>query len=262
MSNSKSAIQEIKKLMVQFGFMAEEKVLLSFKLEDNTILQTEKLEAGNKIVMINDEFEQVALEDGSYTLVENFEIEVEDGSIVSVKEIFVNATLKDGTQVSATGKGLEVGGKLFVIKDGTSLPAPDGEHYLSDGTGITVKDGEIVSVEEPKDEAPSETAADETAEEKMATSPVEDETIKKDGKLNPQMMEEMYGLLQDFIAKCGAKMAEMEGQYNSLQNEFEAFKKEPAGEKIKYSKTENFAKIDDEVEAKVANIMSLRNNKK
>jgi len=39
-------------------------------------------------------------------------------------------------------------------------------------------------------------------------------------------------------------------------------KKEPAGEKIKYSKTENFAKIDDEVEAKVANIMSLRNNKK
>ncbi|CAB5214217.1 hypothetical protein UFOVP185_35 [uncultured Caudovirales phage] len=262
MSNSKSAIAEIKKLMVQFGFMAEEKALLSFKLEDNTILQTEKLEEGSNIVMINDEFEQVALEDGSYTLVENFEIEVKDGSITSVKEIFVDATLKDGTQVSATGKGLEVGGKLFVLKDGTSLPAPDGEHYLSDGTALTVKDGEIVSVEQPKDEAPTEDAADETAEVGMATSPVEDETIKKDGKLNPEMMDEMYGMLKDFIAKCGQKMAEMEGQYSSLQNEFEAFKKEPAGEKIKYSKTENFAKVDDEIDARVANILALRNNKK
>ena len=70
MSNSKNAIQEIKKLMVQFGFMTEEKNSLSFKLADNTILQTEKLEAGNSIYKISDTFEKVSLEDGSYRLVE------------------------------------------------------------------------------------------------------------------------------------------------------------------------------------------------
>jgi N-acetylglucosamine-6-phosphate deacetylase len=99
MSNSKSAIQEIKSLMVKFGFLAEEPTLLSFKLEDNTILQTEKLEAGNKIVKINDSFEQVALEDGSYRLVENFNVEVSNGEIVAVKEIFLDATLADGTVI-------------------------------------------------------------------------------------------------------------------------------------------------------------------
>jgi hypothetical protein len=75
MSNSKSAIKEIKNLMVQFGFLKNDEVeLLSFKLEDDTILNTEKLEAGSKIFKINEAFEQVVLEDGSYKLKEKFEI--------------------------------------------------------------------------------------------------------------------------------------------------------------------------------------------
>ena len=52
MSNSKTAIGEIKKLMVQFGFLAEEPTLQSFKLEDDTILEAEKLEIGNPIFKI------------------------------------------------------------------------------------------------------------------------------------------------------------------------------------------------------------------
>ena len=36
-TNSKNAIKEIKNLMKQFGFLADEPVLASFKLEDNTI---------------------------------------------------------------------------------------------------------------------------------------------------------------------------------------------------------------------------------
>lgn len=89
MSNSKNAIQEIKKLMVQFGFLSEEVSLQSFKLEDDTILNTEKLEVGSKIYKINEAFEQVSLEDGVYRLKENFEIEVSDGEIKSVKEVVV-----------------------------------------------------------------------------------------------------------------------------------------------------------------------------
>jgi citrate synthase len=64
MSNSKSAIKEIKNLMVQFGFLKNDEVeMLSFKLEDDTILNASKLEAGSKIYKINEAFEQVALED-------------------------------------------------------------------------------------------------------------------------------------------------------------------------------------------------------
>ena len=54
MSNSKKAIAEIKSLMKQFGFMSEEVVLKSFKLEDSTILQASDLKVGEKISKINE----------------------------------------------------------------------------------------------------------------------------------------------------------------------------------------------------------------
>jgi hypothetical protein len=107
MSKSKIAISEIKKLMVQFGFMSDESTLKSFKLEDNTIVETLELKAGEKITKVNDEFNRVALESGSYRLVENFNIEVVDGEIKSVKEIFVSAKLVDGTEIKVEGEELD-----------------------------------------------------------------------------------------------------------------------------------------------------------
>ena len=54
MNNPSKAVTEIKNLLTQFGFLkAEEPAKVSFKLEDNTILNTVKLEAGNKISKIN-----------------------------------------------------------------------------------------------------------------------------------------------------------------------------------------------------------------
>jgi hypothetical protein len=149
MSNSKSAIQEIKNLMVQFGFMKNDEVaLLSFKLEDDTILQTEKLEKGSEIVKINELFEQVSLEDGSYKLKENFEISVSEGKIISVKEIFIDAKLVDGTVVKVEGDSLVEGAKVVVVTADAEVPAPDGVHELEDGTKVETKDGIIARVEE------------------------------------------------------------------------------------------------------------------
>lgn len=264
MSNSKNAIQEIKKLMVQFGFLAAEPTLLDFKLEDKTILQAEAMEVGKSIFKINEQFERVALEDGSYVIPNEFELEVSEGKIATVKEIFVEAKLKDGTVVSIKGGGVAEGAKVFVIKDGVPEPAADDVHELEDGTKISTKDGEIVSIEAPESEGPEvEVEVESPAEEGMEpVSPVEEKTTEEIGKLNPEMMGEMYDMLKDFVVKCGQKMAEMEGQYNALQNEFEAFKKEPAGQKIKYSKTDNFSAVDDELDSKIANILSLRKIKK
>jgi hypothetical protein len=269
MSNSKSAISEIKKLMVQFGFLSAEPTLLDFKLEDHTILQAEAIEVGKSVYKINELFEKVTLEDGTYNL-ENFEIEVADGKISKVKEEFVAGKLKDGTQVEATGKGFQVGGKLFVVKDGTSVPAPDGEHELEDGTQVSVKDGEIVALEtaaeqnspEEKGETPAEEAKESPAEQgEESQSPVDEKTNKEDAKLNPQHYDEMYNMLKEFVTKAHEKINQMEEQYSALNEQFEAFRKEPAGQKIKYSNTENFAKVDSNVDARVANILSLRNKK-
>lgn len=245
MSNSKNAIQEIKKLMVQFGFMTEEQTPLSFKLSDNTILQTSKLEAGNSIFKINDAFEQVSLEDGSYRLVENFEIEVKDGKIETVKEIFLDAKLADGTVVKVEGDSLVEGKKVVVVTEEAEIPAPDGVHELEDGTKVETKDGLIVKVEEKVMEGPE-----------MEKPEVEIEVPSL------ALEKEMVDMVKDFVSKMGEKISKMEQDYAKLQNEFNSFKKEPAAKKVADGKTETFNKVDDVIDDKLKAIMSLRKNNK
>jgi len=249
MSNSKSAIQEIKNLMVSFGFMKEEVTLQSFKLEDETILQAEKLEVGNKIFKINEAFEQVALENGSYKLKENFELEVSEGDIIAVKELFLDAKLKDGTLVKVIGDGLVEGAKVVVVKeDGIEAPAPDAVHELEDGTKVETVAGIIKSIVEAV-----------KAEDGMKDDPSEMGYM-------PKMMEneadmELISLIKDFMNKMGEKVSKIEESYSSLQNEFKAFKSEPAGKKIADGKVESFNKQDNDngLSARLAALKALQN---
>lgn len=247
MSNSKNAIQEIKSLMVKFGFLAEEPTLMSFKLEDNTIVETPELKIGNKITKVSDEFERVVLEDGSYRLVENFNIEVSNGEIVAVKEIFLDATLSDGTVIKVEGDSLVEGAKVLVITADAEIPAPDGVHELEDGTKVETKDGIIAKVMEVASEGEDE----------------ESEVAKVEVAKELDMSSEMYDMLKDFVSKMGEKMSQMEQKMESMNNEFSAFKKEPAGKKISDGKTE-FNKISgDSADDKFNALMAFRQiNKK
>lgn len=251
MSKSKNAVNEIKKLMVQFGFMTEEAIPQSFKLQDDTIINAEALEVGKSVVKINEEFEAVALEDGTYRTKDHFELEVSNGEITAVKEIFVEAKLKDGTIVKIEGDMLAEGAAVKVVTadmpDG--IPAPDGIHMLEDGTEVETKDGMIVSVKEAVDAAVDPNA-------------VED-AMPEDGEDGGDPIEvELMKMLKDFIAKCGEKMSEMEQKMNAMNNEFNAFKSEPAAKKIADGKTE-FNNVSDASEDKVSAILALRNaNKK
>lgn len=239
MSNSKSAIAEIKNLMVQFGFLKNDDVaLLSFKLEDNTILQTEKLQAGSKIVKINEMFEQVSLEDGSYKLKENFEIMVKSGEIKSVKEIFIDAKLVDGTVVKVEGDSLVEGAKVVVVTADAEVPAPDGVHELEDGTKVETKDGIIARVEEAVAEVPS-------LEEPAIDKPME-------------MSKEMMDMLKEFISKMGEKVSKMEQSYSSLQNEFDSFKKQPAASKVRDGKTDFNKEVEDVLDARIKALKSFK----
>jgi len=248
MSNPKTAINEIKKLMVQFGFMSNEPVMASFKLEDNTILETPELKVGNKITKVSDEFERVALEDGSYRLVENFEIEVSNGEISTVKEIFVMAKLVDGTEVKVEGDSLMEGAKVVVITPDAEIPAPDGIHKLEDGTEIETKDGIIAAIKEAVD---------------AEASAVED-SMPEGGDGGDPIQVELMGMLKDFIYRCGEKMTQMEEKMNAMNNEFKAFKSEPAGKKISDGKTEFNKEVSgyNSADDKVAAIMAFRESNK
>lgn len=248
MSNSKSAIQEIKNLMVQFGFMSEEKTLLSFKLEDNTIVEAEKLVAGNKIFKINEAFERVSLEDGTYKLKENFEVEVSAGEIKTVKEIFIDAKLVDGTVVKVSGDSLVEGAKVVVVTEEGEIPAPDGVHELEDGTKVETKEGIIAKVEEAVKEAEGEMPEAEKPEVEIEV-PV-------------GMEKELVDMVKEFVSKMGEKIKKMEEQMSSLSSDFNQFKKEPAAKKIADGKTEKFNKVDDLIDDKINSIMSLRKSNK
>jgi hypothetical protein len=248
MSNPKTAISEIKKLMVQFGFMSDEPVMASFKLEDNTIVETLKLEVGSKITKVSDEFERVALEDGSYRLVENFEIEVSNGEISTVKEIFVMAKLVDGTEVKVEGDSLAEGAKVVVITPDAEIPAPDGVHKLEDGTEIETKDGIIAAIKEAVD----------------AEVDAEEDSMGEDYGDGPAIQVELMDMLKEFIYRCGEKMSQMEEKMNAMNNEFKAFKSEPAGKKISDGKTEFNKEVSgvSSADDKVAAIMAFRESNK
>lgn len=243
-TNSKNAIKEIKNLMKQFGFLADETVLASFKLEDNTILQTKELKVGEKITKINDAFEQVALENGTYRLVENFEIEVKDGQLVQVKEIFLDAKLADGTQIKVEGDSLIEGAKVVVVTEQGEVPAPDAVHELEDGSKVETKDGVIVRIEPAMEELEAEQVVPAVGEQVGV----------------PEQIE-LMDMLKEFIKRMSEKMASMENKMSSVEQKFEAFKKEPAAKKIADGKTE-FNKVNSDDDDMIAGIMKLRNKTK
>lgn len=246
-TNSKNAIKEIKNLMKQFGFLADETVLASFKLEDNTILQTKELKVGEKITKINDAFEQVALENGTYRLVENFEIEVKDSQLVQVKEIFLDAKLADGTQIKVEGDSLIEGAKVVVVTEEGEVPAPDAVHELADGTKVETKAGVVVMIKAPEME--------EVKAEQMP------EMVDGEGDPEEIEMAKIYDMLKEFIKRMSEKMGSMEKKMYEVENQFSAFKKEPAARKIADGKTE-FNKVNSDDDDMIAGIMKLRNKTK
>lgn len=237
MSNSKIAVEQIKTLMKQFGFLSEEVELLSFKLADNTILQTEKLEVGQKIVKINEKFEREPLADGTYRI-ENFNVEVKESSIVVVNEVFVDAKLVDGTQIKVEGDSVVEGAKVMVVTEEGEVPAPDGVHELEGGMKVETKEGVIVKLEEKVEEAP-----------------------KVEIEVEGGEMKELYSLLEDMMKKVSDKMKKMEDKVTAMESAFNAFKSEPAGKPIADGKIE-FNNEESNPDAKIQAILSLRKNKK
>lgn len=85
------------------------------------------------------------------------------------KQSFVSSTLKDSETV--VEYSTEIGGEATVASGSGSEPLGDGEHELSNGITITVKDGKVESINQPEIIEELAKEDEESAEEKS-----EDET--------------------------------------------------------------------------------------
>jgi hypothetical protein len=93
MSNSKSAIQEIKSLMVQFGFLKNEEaeivkeIFIDAKLIDGTAIKVsgDSLIEGAKVVVVTEEGE-IPAPDGVHELEDGTKVETAEGIISKIEE--------------------------------------------------------------------------------------------------------------------------------------------------------------------------------
>jgi hypothetical protein len=201
MSNPKTAIQEIKSLMVKFGFIAD-----------------------------------------------------------TTKLSFVDAKLIDGTQIKVEGDSLMEGAKVVVVTEEGEIPAPDGIHEIEGGVKVQTTDGIIVKLEEPEMEGEGD-----VEEVEMEDVPVEAivpaEVAPIAEPVIAAIVEAIVPVLEE-IKSLTEEMKKMKEKMGSVQSDFEAFKKLPAGKKISdgkvdFNKQENFNSSDAKIEA----IMNMRKNK-
>jgi hypothetical protein len=118
---------------------------------------------------------------------------------------------------------------------------------LEDGTEIETNGGMIVSVKSPEGMMDGE------------SDPMPEDSVDAGDPIQVELMK----MLRDFIYQCGEKMSQMETKMEAMNNEFSAFKKEPAGKKISDGKTELNNISGDSADDKFNALMAFRQiNKK
>jgi len=144
----------------------------------------------------------------------------QEGETAETQEVKLEeATLVDGTKVRVDGE-FEVGKPLFVITDEGDVYAPEGKHETESGLVLSVDgNGVITSIEEKE----TETEASEE-EEFEATEEVEEEVVS--------LSQEVVGQVMDVLTRMEETITNLETRLNATEEEFHAFRNEPAGKKI------------------------------
>jgi hypothetical protein len=143
MSNSKTAIGEIKKLMVQFGFLTEKEtemvseIFVDAKLVDGTVVKVEgdAVVEGAKVLLVTADAE-VPAPDGVHELEDGTKIETKDGIIAAVAEAAAEvpeAPEMEGPEVEIEVKKDEMESEVvallkeLVVKLGEKIAALEGK---------------------------------------------------------------------------------------------------------------------------------------
>ena len=150
------------------------------------------------------------------------------------EESYAEAELIDGTIVETEGEELKVGDSLFISTEDGKTAAPDGDHETADGRVISVLDGVItdIQVKEVSEDEGEEVSFDEILE-----------------------------VFTEAFNKLNNELEVMKEEYGKLNEKFNKFSAEPAGERLyvrqEYRETVKSKKMD-----KLTALAQLRNKNK
>jgi len=175
----------------------------------------------------------------------------QEGETAETQVNLAEATLTDGTKVRVEGE-FEVGKPLFVVTDEGDVYAPEGKHETEDGLVLTVDaEGVITAIDEM---AAEEEAPVEEAEAELEAETEEETTVS--------LSEEVVSQVMDALNTIGAKIEALESRMDTSEQEFHAFKNEPAAGKITNNLNDSNKSQGELADARWKKIVEFRNQTK
>lgn len=224
MTKIKGILARLAKALVEMGNITTDKGVLSWDGDED-------LKAGDAVFVEDSEGKRVPAEDGEYITADNKTIVVVDGKVSEIKdpEAEVAPAQEEAAEEPAaektaavkaieTDKGklmwdnededLKEGDAVFVIdEEGNRVPAPDGDYTTEDGKVITVVEGKVASIVDPKAEVDEEESK-EYAELKALRE--ENEALRSQLEEQKAVNEAMHAELKSLKDKPAAKAAHIE----------------------------------------------------
>lgn len=158
--------------------------------------------------------------------------QVVETTVTEVK--LAEATLVDGTVVKVEGE-FEVGKQLVVVTAEGDVPAPEGIHETTEGLLVTVDaEGVITSLEEKEEEVEAEAT---------------------EATLSEDFVKQIVNIIDN-------RFNELNNKLQNLNQEFSAFRDEPAGKKITNNLNETNQFQGDIASARYEKIVEFRNQTK
>jgi len=144
----------------------------------------------------------------------------------TVKRIFAEATLADGTTKIYYEGDLAVGTKIYLLDaEGNEIPAPEGSHTLEDGTNVVLgTEGEVLEIAEAsRDEMIEEVKVD------PATGvPIETPVTFEEEVAVPVMVEDIVKAVVEAVQE---EMGKYMDRMSAVETKVETFSAAPASEK-------------------------------
>ena len=212
--------------------------------------------------------------------------------LTKIKEVlssyrFEMLELKDGSMIKTDSDTLEVGSMILVATPDGDMPAPAGEHVLSDGrTIVTDDEGKVLEIRESDAPAAEETSTEEAMDEAAAEAvgdvreEIVDEAKEAIDQATPAdvtpedaqaIAEEIVSIVEDKVSEATEEMRkkmdemsailmEMAKTQEDFSTNFEEFKKAPSSKSISQTAFSSNT-TPDLMSARIEAIKALRNNK-
>lgn len=188
-----------------------------------------------KSIFKNEGIEVEAKSEVQTETTETEQTEVSEETVESTTEKFEDVVLVDGT-VAQIEPEVVVGAAVVVEVEGELLPAPDGEHELSDGRKIVTEAGVIVEVVEVEEEEAPEVEAEEEEEAEMSAPLTESQEREAKKIIESIVTERVFGMeatLSEEFTELKNDIANLKESFAKLLGLTEKLLVEPTKEAVK-----------------------------